>query len=78
MFAIPSAKLHFFFEICKRKIIFPQKSSISCLFQTSLEKEKRKRKEAKELVGVRVRGRRCRRRDMAAGQTGLIKGWESL
>lgn len=65
MFAIPRAKVHFFFEICKRKMIFPQNSPISSLFQTSLEKEKRKRK-------------RCRRRGMAAGQTGLMKGWESL
>ena len=43
MFAFSSAKVHFFFEICKRKIIFPQNSSISCLFQTSLEKEKEKK-----------------------------------
>ena len=48
MFAFSSAKVHFFFEICKRKIIFPQNSSISCLFQTSLEKEKEKEKKQKE------------------------------
>ena len=46
MFAIPSAKLLLFFEICKRKIIFPQKSSISCVnmgFPWRKKKEKEKK-----------------------------------
>ena len=50
MFAFSSAKVHFFFEICKRKIIFPQNSSISCLFQTSLEKEKEKEKKQEKNI----------------------------
>ncbi len=50
MFAFSSAKVHFFFEICKRKIIFPQNSSISCLFQTFLEKEKEKEKKQKKNI----------------------------
>ena len=45
MFAIPRAKVHFFFEICKRKIIFPQKSSISCVFFPR-RKKKEKEKDA--------------------------------
>ena len=44
MFAFSSAKVHFFFEICKRKMIFPQNSSISCLFQTIPGERKKKKK----------------------------------
>ena len=53
MFAFSSAKVHLFFEICKRKIIFPQNSSISCLFQTSLEKEKEKRQKKNNIYKER-------------------------
>ena len=61
MFAFSSAKVHFFFEICKRKMIFSTK------FPYFLP--------ISDIPGER---KRCRRRGMAAGQIGLMKGWESL
>ena len=66
-----SAKVHFFFEICKRKIIFPQNSSISCLFQTSLEKEKEKEKKQKRGVWL-TRGWHTQRpqSSISAGEIG--------